>query len=41
MSIPFADELLLGLGAALLANWRKPDRGNPRYASRPMRSGPV
>jgi len=39
--IPFADELLLGLGTALLASWRKRDQGDPRYASRPMRSGPV
>jgi len=27
--IPFADELLLGLGTLLLANWKKRGAGNP------------
>lgn len=27
--IPFADELLLGLGTLLLARWKKPDAGKP------------
>jgi hypothetical protein len=27
--IPFADELLLGLGTLLLANWKKRGTGNP------------
>ena len=25
--IPFADEILLGLGALILSNWRKPETG--------------
>ena len=25
--IPFADEILLGLGALILSNWRKPEPG--------------
>ena len=31
--IPFADEILLGLGALILSNWRKPGSAAPPVAS--------
>ena len=33
--IPFADEILLGLGALILSNWRKPAGAAPSQAERP------
>ncbi len=33
--IPFADEILLGLGALLFANWRKRSRGDDKEEAGP------
>ena len=37
--VPFADELLLGLGTLLLANWKK--RKDPEPAQKPPLDGEV
>jgi len=37
--VPFADELLLGLGTLLLANWKK--RKGPEPAQRPPLDGEI